>query len=118
MAVNCVGSWTDTHAASRTSIDLPLGKWIHSKLAGRVAASFAITRSPGLKRLASTARGRCFMRPSLSTISTFADRASELSAVVIGVPRRDGRWGLGMYRAASRQFPQEHPLVASMSLDR
>ena len=61
----------------------PLARWMPCRLAGRVAASLAMTRSPGLNRVASAARGRCRIPPSASTASSRADRRSGRSAAIM-----------------------------------
>ncbi|OLC75104.1 MAG: hypothetical protein AUH72_20880 [Acidobacteria bacterium 13_1_40CM_4_65_8] len=56
-------SWTSSAAseprpASRTSRSAPLGRCTPCRLAGSVAASLAITRSPGCRRSAKPDRAR------------------------------------------------------------
>ena len=55
------------------------------RLAGKVAASLATTRSPGRNSVASAVRGRCRMRPSAPTVTSLADRRSGLSAAIMRV---------------------------------
>ena len=77
--------------ASRTSISAPLGRCTPCRLAGSVAASFAITRSPGRRKSTNRDRGACVMRPSASTTSSLASRG-----------RWTGRWAAIMQRVSSR----------------
>ena len=92
MAMNRVGSWTDTHPASRTSIGSPLGQCVPRRLAGKVAASFAMTRSPGLKRQANArAQQMSYLAVAIDD-EEFGCSAIEPLTAIIDVPRRDGCW--------------------------
>jgi hypothetical protein len=65
---------SDDRPASRTSISAPLGACTPRKLAGSVAASFAMTKSPGRKRSTSFERRACVRPPRASTTRSFASR--------------------------------------------
>ena len=82
-ATNRVGSRKATQAASRTSIGSPLAPCVPRKLAGRVAASLATTRSPGPNRDASSERGRSCMPPSAPAARSLADRPAGRSAAIM-----------------------------------
>ena len=82
---------SDARAASLTSISRPLGACVPRRLAGIVAASFAITTSHGLNRSTSCDRGTCRMNPNVSTVRSLASLGRWTGAVAGIIVRPSAR---------------------------
>lgn len=76
---------SEPRPANRTSIEAPVRACVPCRLAGKVVASLAITRSPGRSTLTNVVRDVWQIRPRASMINSFAcgGRCSGRSAAII-----------------------------------
>ena len=101
---------SDAWPASRTSISAPVRTCTPRRLAGSVAASFAITKSPGRRNSTSRDRRTSVMCPLASTTSSRASggRWTGRSAAIIGGPPRASRLRVSRRATARATRPQSH----------